>query len=384
MKEPERYSLAALGLALLLYAGASLAQPRQAFQAPDPVEFGVRLELGDIDRAREWLDAGLDPDYLADRIGSGLMIAAWQGDLALMELFAARGAAIDKANALGESALMHAAWRGHLKAVHWLLERGAAVDRAPLHWSALHYAVFAGHGEIADALLERGADVNALSTNGSSPLMMAVYEGHEPLVRGLLARGADAGLKNDRGDGALDWAFRFNRLGIARLVASAPEFVAAANRPKTQWGEPVRSRPDPRPAVITPAAAALEPKSIAVAEIEELLQIRNVLLARRMTEAVARLDRRIDRLREREQARATEPTGATRAGQIDELERIRGILASRGMTDAVATVDRRLDALRKRRARSKPEGPPAAVLEISARRAAPQEQSSRLLFSPGP
>ena len=68
--------------------------------------------MGDISQVREWLGAGLDPDYVADRVGTGLMIAAWTGNVPMMELFVTRGADVNKANALGEQALMHAAWRG--------------------------------------------------------------------------------------------------------------------------------------------------------------------------------------------------------------------------------------------------------------------------------
>ena len=237
-------------LALLLAAGAPLAQPREgsaslrsgtAFTPPDPISYGNRVETGDIRQVRAWLDAGLDPDYFADRIGTGLMIAAWNGDLPMMELLVARGADVNSLNAHGEQALMHAAWRGNGAAISWLLANGAQVNRGPMKWTALHYAAFAGHGKAADLLLDNGADVNARSTNGSSVLMMAVYEGQELMVRQLLARGADRSIKNDRNEGALEWAFKYERLGIARLVAAPQEFAAAANLPKAQWGEPARS-----------------------------------------------------------------------------------------------------------------------------------------------
>ena len=66
------------------------------------------------------------PTTLGNRIGSGLMIGAWEGKLDLMRLFISRGADIDQLNANGESALALAAWRGQLEAVKWLLERGPA------------------------------------------------------------------------------------------------------------------------------------------------------------------------------------------------------------------------------------------------------------------
>jgi hypothetical protein len=179
---------------------------------------------------------------MANRIGTGLMIAAWYGNLPMMELFLARGADPQKTNAWGEQALLHAAWRGHREAVRRLLAHGARVNREPLQWTALHYAVFAGHKDIALLLLEHGADIDARSPNGSSVLMMAAYEGRTELAQLLVARGADRSMKNERGDGALEWALKFNHTQVARAVApSKEEFARAASRPKAHWGEPRRS-----------------------------------------------------------------------------------------------------------------------------------------------
>ena len=330
--------LCALAL-LLLPAGAAEAQPGAAaasrsastFVPLDPASFGNHLEMGDIAQVRAWLDAGLDPDYLADRVGTGLMLAAWCGDIPMMGLLVARGADVNKANALGERALMHAAWRGHADAVGWLLAKGARVNSEPMHWSALHYAVFAGHGKVAMLLLEHGADINARSTNGSSVLMMAVYEGHERLVSRLLARGADRSVKNDRGDGALEWAFKFKRLAIARLVATPREFVAAANLPRAQWGDPLRSQPAPAD------SSTLPPRDPATAI----------------------------------------------ADQIEEMMNMRNILAARGLTGAAAKLDRRIAALRAQRVRAERDKTPAAVLEISASRMSPGDQKTRLIFESG-
>jgi hypothetical protein len=212
---------------------------------PDPVQYGVAIERGDVKAVRGWLDEGLPPDYLADRIGTGLMIAAWEGNLEMMELFVSRGANVNRANANGEQALLFAAWRGHLEATRWLLDRGAQLDRRGLAWSALHYAVFAGHEPVAQFLLERGADVNARSTNGSTPLMMAAREGRERLVTVLLARGADASLRNDVGDDAFVWAMRNKQPQIAKLVGSPERMTAAAREPES-FGPQTRSEPAPR------------------------------------------------------------------------------------------------------------------------------------------
>ena len=220
----------------------ALAVPSAHAELPDPVRFGVAVEIGDLASAREWLDAGLPPDFLADRVGTGLMIAAWEGNIPIMALFLSRGADINATNALDEQALMHAAWKGRLDVVRWLLERGARVNRVGLEWSALHYAVFAGHEPVARLLLEHGANINARSTNGSSPLMMAAREGRADLAKLLLTVGADARLTNDWGDDALAWAMRYGHARIGKMVAGHGEFAAAARQPAS-FGPPTRSLP---------------------------------------------------------------------------------------------------------------------------------------------
>lgn len=273
MKRGVKRQLAAMIIAM----GLQLPLVAPVFSAdgsfsPDPVAFAINMELGDQDKAREWLDKGMDPDFTGSRIGSGLMIAAWQGNIELMRLFLARGANIDKLNAHGESALALAAWRGQAQAVRWLLERGAKVNAPDHQWSALHYAVFAGQEALTDELLARGADVNALTSNGSSALMMAAREGHEQLARKLLEKGADRSVRNDWGDGVLEWAMRHNRLTIARMVTNPEEFNIAVSQPKTTWGEPVKSVRMSR-------------------ELEDMLKLRERLVERKFgTEAI---DRRI-------------------------------------------------------------------------------------------
>jgi hypothetical protein len=172
-----------------------------------------------------------------------------------MELFHSRGADINKTNRLGEQALQHAAWRGKLAAVRWLIERGARLDRDGPEWSALHYAVFAGHAEIVNSLMARGADINALSPNGSTPLMMAAREGREAIARTLLTAGARRDIVNEQGENALHWAMRNNNLSIAREIGGTESFGVAASRPAASWGTAVRSQPVPDRAESLMAAA---------------------------------------------------------------------------------------------------------------------------------
>jgi hypothetical protein len=212
-----RKTLLKLLLASLLLCSGHLL----AATLPDPVQFSVAVEMGDLKRVEGWLDDGLSPDFEGRPIGTGVMIAAWTGNVPMLELFASRGADLNKANAIGEQALLHAAWKGQLAAVRWLLERGATINRQGKQWAALHYAAFAGHDQVVSDLLARGADVNALSTNGSTPLMMAAREGREGIAVRLLQAGADAAVRNEWDDDALRWAARNNNVRIARLIETS-------------------------------------------------------------------------------------------------------------------------------------------------------------------
>lgn len=240
-----------------------------AAETPDPVLFAVRVEAGDLPAAEQWLKAGLDPDYEGDRIGSGLMIAAWEGNVPMMALFHRHGADVNRVNRSGEQALLHAAWKGRKDAVEWLLAHGAQLNRAGRHWSALHYATFAGNEDIVRLLIDHGADVNALAPNGSSVLMMAAREGYGALAQLLLTHGANPTTRNDYYESATDWALRYGHTQIARTVATTEAFeravqVAALAPPV------VESEPAPRP--LAELVEALREARAAGRPTDEVLQ----------------------------------------------------------------------------------------------------------------
>ena len=303
--------------AAMIIALALLASPAVFAETewPDPVAFANAMERGDLERAATWLDAGLPADFIGSRIGSGLMIGAWEGNIELMRLFISRGADINQANANGETALTLAAWRGNLEAARWLVERGAHINAPARQWSPLHYAVLAGQTPVVDYLMAEGADINALSTNGSSVLMLAVYEGRQELAQKLIDRGADRRPKNDWGDGALEWAMRNNNLAIARMLAEPEEFKAALNEPREKWGKPSGS-------------VAMS------AELEELLAMRETLQKRQLPTTA--IDQRIAAERMRiVRARLDQQAPVTPATALE-------ITASRqpGQAQSVRLVDR--------------------------------------------
>ncbi|MDR1276304.1 MAG: ankyrin repeat domain-containing protein [Candidatus Accumulibacter sp.] len=213
-----------------------------AHAAPDPIEFDWAIESNQIDKVREWLDAGLNPEYMGNAHGTGLMTAAWHGNIPMMALFLERGGNPRRVNRNGEQALQLAAWNGHLEAIKWLLAHGATLNRDAKHWSALHYAVFNGHMHVARFLLERGADVNAQSPNGSTALMLAAREGREEMAKVLLETGADTNPKNDWGDSALSMAMRYDHYQLGKIISTPEEFQRAVQVPRENYAPPARSQ----------------------------------------------------------------------------------------------------------------------------------------------
>ena len=228
----------------LLVALCLLAAPAGA-ATPDPIQFGLTVERGDVRTVTGWLDEGLDPEYQGAQIGTGLMIAAWNGDIEMMALFVARGANPRRVNRNGEQPVQLAAWNGHDAAVKWLLERGATLNRDGKNWTALHYAVFNGHEKLARDLISRGAEVNARSPNGSTPLMLAAREGRESLTKVLLESGADPKLKSDWGDNALILAMRYDHYRLGKMISTPEEFEIAVKAPKESYGDASRSAAAP-------------------------------------------------------------------------------------------------------------------------------------------
>jgi ankyrin repeat protein len=133
-----------------------------------------------------------------------LMIASASGNPDAVQVLVERGANPNAAEkAYGQTPLMFAAANNEADVIAVLVEKGADVAAAtkvrtsstsdPMGGlTALHYAVRQGNVEAVDALLDRGADINQISADDTTPLMLATINGQFDLAMHLLERGADA------------------------------------------------------------------------------------------------------------------------------------------------------------------------------------------------
>lgn len=185
--------------------------------AVDDLIFAAKFD--DARKVQTLLAQGVDPNAAEeDRGESVLMIAVREGSQRVIDALLLHPKIQLEAKALnGDTALMLASYLGDLQSVTKLLGAGARVNQAG--WCALHYAATAGQLDIVKLLLSRQADINALSPNKTTPLMMAVRGGQNKIVSLLIERGADIFIKNEVGMNAYDFAVYYEQSTLANLLA---------------------------------------------------------------------------------------------------------------------------------------------------------------------
>jgi uncharacterized protein len=98
-------------------------------------------------------------------------------------------------------------------------------------WTPLHYAATAGNVQLIKILLDKFAYIDAESPNKTTPLMMAAHYGTPGAVKLLLEEGADVSLKNDLGLTAIDFAQQAKKQDSVDVISA---FIRA-QQPKGKW-----------------------------------------------------------------------------------------------------------------------------------------------------
>ncbi len=120
-----------------------------------------------------------------------LMDAVWHKRAGVVSALLDAGANLDAQGRLGYTAL-DIARRDGLEEIVALLERRAAEIRAIEGRQRLMAAVVAGEFEGVRSAIDAGADVDALSPDGFTPLMVAAQQGDARIARILIEAGASA------------------------------------------------------------------------------------------------------------------------------------------------------------------------------------------------
>ena len=189
-------------------------------QAGSYEDFFIAIRNDNAGAVTDLLRRGFDPNSRDGKGQPGLTVAMQEQSLKAARVLLAQPALdVDALNQAGESALMMAALKGNLAGLNLLLARGARISQPG--WSAIHYAATGPEPQVVTLLIDRGADVNAMSPNGTTPLMMAAQYGPEDSVKILLARGADARARNQLDLRAADFARQGGREPLARTLEQA-------------------------------------------------------------------------------------------------------------------------------------------------------------------
>lgn len=188
--------------------------------AQTSVAFFRAINVDDANTVKRLLERGFDPNTVDEKGQVGLYLAFRdESPQAAAALIAHPKTRIDAVNLANETPLMMAALRGQFEGARQLLDRGAALNRPG--WTPLHYAASGPEPRLVALLLDRGAQIEALSPNRTTPLMMAARYGPEEAVDLLLARGASLRSRNDAGLGPADFAELDGRESLAARLKAA-------------------------------------------------------------------------------------------------------------------------------------------------------------------
>ena len=136
----------------------------------------LAASLGDLERVRQLLEAGVRVDSVKEDGNTALHCASIMGHTSVVELLIEEEADLEATGNSGATPLMMAASMGHLGVVRALLGAGARPDTRHQFGktTAIHFAAEVGRDEVVKLLCDLGADVEAEKVTGGTALHTAV------------------------------------------------------------------------------------------------------------------------------------------------------------------------------------------------------------------
>ena len=167
------------------------------------------------------LKQGADPS-LQDNDGWNLLhFASRGGNPEVIELMLGHVPNIDSITKEGSTPLMIAARNDKLQAVKYLLKQGADPSLQNNDgWNLLHFASLGGNPEVIELMLGHVPNIDSITKEGSTPLMIAARNDKLQAVKYLLKQGADPSLQDNDGWNLLHFASRGGNPEVIELMLS--------------------------------------------------------------------------------------------------------------------------------------------------------------------
>lgn len=212
LKPASRRRFSLLAVLTVMTAGPSLLRFAPAWAAKDSSYENYRwaIETDNLPTFQNLVRRGLGPNLIMPDGNPALVYAMQQGSTEIVRwLIQHPDLQVNLRNARGDTALMTAASLGEVSWVEQLGRRGGELGAPDGQWSAMHFAAAANRLSVVQYLKgRRDVRLDALSANGTTPLMMAARSNALEIVRYLLEQGARADLENEAGLSALAYARR--------------------------------------------------------------------------------------------------------------------------------------------------------------------------------
>ena len=136
----------------------------------------------------------------------------------IKQIFKTNPKAILEISSEGFSPLILAIYRKNNEVAKFLINKGADVNGNSKMGTPLMAAVVKGNTEMAKLLLSKKVDVNCVDFNGTTALIYATMFKHYDIVDELVKAGANVEMKDNRKNGAIEYAILANDDKLMELL----------------------------------------------------------------------------------------------------------------------------------------------------------------------